>query len=179
MGLLGIGIGLFASFIAFIYFIPFWSYVDITPNGFILSEITAVKYGGWPGKFFEQDQLILKTTSGEYLLFSEEKWLAIDLENFDHSNFNTQPSSCGEWTFRPPPTYLRKIVDSHGIESEGPLRTDLRCYILLENGRIQVWMRHINVFLLFYVVGGGAFVGFGLGVIMFVKYRRFKLSRTL
>lgn len=48
------------------------------------------------------------------------------------------------WKDRPP--IKGEILDSWGVSFERPLSTILRCYVLLENGDLQVWVHSANVF---------------------------------
>ncbi len=91
---------------------------------------------------------------------------------------NTGISKCATvWDDHPP--VGGGVIDSAGVRFERPISTILRCYVLMDDGSIQVWVHSANGMDLFKNIsskmGVGAFggiLGIAAGVLIIILRRR-------
>jgi hypothetical protein len=77
------------------------------------------------------------------------------------------PACATEWNDLPP---VRRVISSAGVRFERPLSTILRCYVLYEDGRLQVWTRKTDVYtflrIMFLSGIGGLVIGISASIFL-------------
>lgn len=74
-----------------------------------------------------------------------------------------EPVACAtEW--EEPPPLGQEALDSVGVRFERPISAIERCYVLLDNGSLQVWTRATDVFTLMRIIGISTGTGIAIGI---------------
>ncbi len=167
---LGAGLGLFL----YSSFIPSWKHYEISPlaDAKDILQIDVQSTLDDPAK----DVLYVGVESGKIysnILFQED-WLPV--QSVPENNYEF-PSCATEWKDHPPVT--NGIADSLGVRFERPVSTIVRCYVLLDNGSLQVWTRSTDVFSLMTMVMKTGLLGLIVGFIISIfVWRKEKTPRV-
>jgi hypothetical protein len=124
-----------------------WQMLPTLPDG---KTITQIRLKGW-----DDERIVAITAQGEAYQLLNEQWEFIP--NQDFKGFS--PSACAaEW-------YLPAIgvKDSAGRSFGHALADEYVCYVLFNDGRLQVWTRTLDAFSLMLVLVIGALVGLFVG----------------
>jgi hypothetical protein len=84
--------------------------------------------------------LFVLSDQGDIFMFKESEWHTGS--DVHHHRIDYQP--CDKWQSRPP--VFRQIADTYGTEFARPISLTSRCYVLLADGTLHLWLRHINLF---------------------------------
>jgi uncharacterized protein YneF (UPF0154 family) len=134
------------------------------------------------------DTLLVATSDGGTFSFTlfEQDW-----KESSSINLNVVDDSCTPVWQKPeeasnsnadiwnPPPVKGKVIDSVGVRFERPLSLIVRCYVLLEDGRIDIWTRSDDVFRLMFslaikmsMIIAGIFIGVFTGYLITNSKRR-------
>lgn len=160
---LGSMVGVFIGALLYTYVIPFWHYANIDVENRNFSEIILVDYAFLQNVHLSEDNVILKADDGKYYSYHQNKWQLTELTEFDNTKFPYNAHSCSEWLDPPPVIYLRKTIDSVGVEFAHALGNTSRCYVLLADGSFQLWTRDYGVFEMIYIGGVSLIIGMMFG----------------
>jgi hypothetical protein len=132
------------------------------------------------------DTLLVVTSDGETLSFTlfEHDWKASDLSNqyiVDDACAPVwlKPADASDAELWNPPPVKGDIFDSVGVRFERPLSMIARCYVIMEDGRIEMWTRSADFLRLMYgliikisITIAGAFFGAFTGFLIISRKRR-------
>ncbi len=161
--LLGSVAGLLVGDFLFTYFIPSWSHTEIDTENHNFREITLVEYFYLENHDLSQDNVILKTEDGAFFSYHHHKWQQTELPDVDLTKFPHTYPPCNEWASPPPASYLRRTKDTAGVDFAHALANSSRCYILFEDGNLELWTRDYGVFDLIYIGFWSLFLGMLIG----------------
>jgi hypothetical protein len=166
---------------------PPWTYSLIQPLPKEISQIIYLQsqYSEDP----TEDTLYVKTEDGEfysYSLFQDNRLLSdVDPTPWDNIYlFKCAPAWNGATDSSPmgdPPPVDKGIIDSIGIKFQTPPITTTRCYVLLDDGSLQVWTHSGNAKDLmvngilkqgFMILGMSIGVVFSVIIIRYVKRKK-------
>jgi hypothetical protein len=144
------GIGLVVGILLFGNYSPPWQHYSIQSAP---AEIVDIVHIDIQSTLDDPTGDILYVASKEGIVYSnslyQDKWLVIDpVPNWDDDPTNLTECAT-EWADHPlaaPPSVDGVVVDSAGVRFERPLSSIWRCYVLLDDGRLQVWVHSSNVF---------------------------------
>lgn len=124
-----------------------WQMLPTLPNG---KTITQIRLKDW-----DDERIVAITAQGEAYQLLNEQWEFIP--NQDFKGFT--PSACAAKWYLP----AIGVKDSAGRSFGHALADEFVCYVLFNDGRLQVWTRTLDAFSLMFVLVIGALVGFFVG----------------
>lgn len=167
-------VGVFVGALLYTYLIPFWNSTEIDVEGRNFTEIVLVESGFLENVHLSQDNVILKADDGNYYAYHQNKWQLTSLPEFDKTKFAYNAPPCSEWPGPPPAVYLHRTRSNVGVEFAHTLGYTSRCYILLADGRLQLWTRNYGVFEIMFMGAFSLVVGMIIGGIVGRKMARRK-----
>lgn len=78
------------------------------------------------------------------------------LEDHKEPFWGREPKQCSDWRKR---LSFRKIIDSSGVSFAHALADSTKCYVLFDNGDLEVWTRTQDAFTLMGTLGVSALTG--------------------
>ncbi len=96
------------------------------------------------------DILFVETNNGEVYsnTIFQSNWILVEPVPIWNDSFITEcapewtgPTNAHMWD---PPPVEKSVIDSAGVRFERPMSTILRCYVLLEDGTLEVWIHSGN-----------------------------------
>jgi hypothetical protein len=144
----------------FSFFIPPWSRFPIKSPPEKASRIISLEIKSDRSNP-ENDSIFIVTDAGKLLSYK------LFLEDWQEIKIGPTPEAwivkCARpWPNRP--LVLMKVVSSLGVAFDHALLRAEKCYVLFENGSLEVWTRETDVFIAIYVVGIGTIIGFIVGL---------------
>ena len=159
-GLLGLVAGTAVGFAIFDNIFPPWAYQDLAVPPVAANEIIDIEIHNTLVDPTTDVIWILTENGAIYsnILF-QESWGevgAVPKQDFEY------PSCATEWNDHPP---VRRVISSAGVRFERPLSTILRCYVLFEDGRLQVWTRYTDAYTFLTIIFSSGFIGLVIGIL--------------
>jgi hypothetical protein len=124
-----------------------WSSIPPLPSGNTISEIR--RRDG-----YADSPIIAITSQDKVFQLIDNKWET--LENPKEPYWGAEPLQCSNWRKRLP---IRKIVDSAGVIFEHALADSTKCYVLFNDGSLEVWTRTQDAFSMIGTVGASTLLG--------------------
>lgn len=126
---------------------------------------------------FNDSPLIAASEQGKFYQLSSGPWESLpDLK--EPWGWNREPNLCATaWDEHP--HLIQKVTNSTGVSYERPLSTIIRCYVLFDNGSLQVWTRWTDVFGLMLITATSAIIGLLIGIMgssaFFARFEKRKI----
>jgi hypothetical protein len=171
------------------YNIPWKHFTLPTPP----KEIVAISHIEFHSYFDDPtgDIVYITTKNGKIYsntLFQKDWMLIEDIPNFEKDyTSDCAPTWAGAQSdsqiWDPPPTG-NNVHDSAGIRFEHSLAIDVRCYVLLDDGNLEVWAREDNagsagIFAFIYYAQAFGCLGIIIGIIIGVLVIRFRNKESV
>lgn len=124
-----------------------WLPIPSLPSGNVISEIK--KRDG-----YADSPIVVITTQNKVFQLINNKWEM--LEDHKEPFWGREPKQCSDWRKR---LSFRKIIDSSGVSFAHALADSTKCYVLFDNGDLEVWTRTQDAFTLMGTLGVSALTG--------------------
>jgi hypothetical protein len=128
-----------------------WERLSPLPNGHSVSRI-------WFRDNEEHESILANDDQGEVFQMTNGRWELLTNYTDQFRGFNSV--ECAKEWYLP----VFHAVDSAGVVFAHALANEDICYILLEDGRLQVWTRATDVFSLFNFIAVVALIGMVIGI---------------
>jgi hypothetical protein len=124
-----------------------WSFIPPLPSGNTISEIK--RRDG-----YADSPIVAITTQSKVFQLVDNKWEM--MENHKEPFWGMEPEQCADWRKR---LSFRKVIDSSGVSFAHALADSTKCFVLFDNGDLEVWTRTQDAFTLMGTLGIGALIG--------------------
>jgi hypothetical protein len=124
-----------------------WSPIPLLPDGKTISEI--MKRDG-----YDDSPMVAITTQNEVFQLVDNEWEV--LEHPTEPFWGMKPRQCADWRKR---LSFRKVIDSSGVSFAHALADSTKCYVLFEDGNLEVWTRTQDAFSLMGTIGISVLLG--------------------
>jgi hypothetical protein len=131
-----------------------WQALPSLPSG----EISQVRLRDG----YANSPLIATTEQGDFFQLTNGQWESIPSLTEPWGLGAERISCMDNWQYHP--VLVREVLDSQAFIADRPVSTVFRCYALLNNGKIRIWVRFIHFLNMLITVGASMLIGTIIGI---------------
>jgi len=131
-----------------------WQTLPSLPSGEIYQVRLRDGYANSP--------LIAATEQGKFFQLTNGQWESIPSLKEPWGLGAERISCMDNWQYRP--VLIREVLDSEALIADRPVSTVYRCYALLNNGKVRIWVRFIHFLNMLITVGANTVIGMIIGI---------------